>query len=324
MLPEGESLREGFEGFATWLAHERRASPRTVEHYLRDLETLAVYLAAHGCARPVLGDVSLAALRGWLGERAKARVGATLARNVSAVKAFLRWARRTGRLADDPSETLKSPKVRRKLPMPLSVPEAGRLMETPAERPPPLRARDDLERMREVIALRDQAMLELMYGSGLRVSEVVGLNLVDLSLGHGTARVRGKGNKERIVPLGGPCVAAIAAWLARRAAFARPDDPATRDAVFVGRNGTRLTPRLVQQSVKRDGALATGGGGVHPHMLRHACATHLLDGGADLRAIQELLGHASLSTTQRYTHTSVEQLMKVYDGAHPLAKTGGS
>lgn len=314
-------LRADLAAFTEWLTHERRASPRTVEHYGRDLDTLATYVEEKLSRTATLPEINLIVLRGWLGGRAKGRTGATLARNVSSVKAFFRWARRIGKLDTDPSEALGSPKVRRKLPRPMSIPEAGRLMDAPAERPAPLSDREDLVKLREKIEVRDRAILEILYGCGLRVSEAAGLNLRDLSLSDATARIRGKGNKERIVPIGALCMEALRAWIALRPDFVNPRaEPDVADAVFLGRNGTRLTVRLIQQSVKAYGAQATGSPGVHPHMLRHACATHLLDGGADLRSIQELLGHASLSTTQRYTHTSVEHIMKVYDGAHPLAK----
>jgi integrase/recombinase XerC len=164
-------------------------------------------------------------------------------------------------------------------------------------------------------------MLELLYGSGLRVGELVGLSLDDVDLGEARARVLGKGKKERVVPLGGKCVAALDAYLPRRAALAHPRTRALDGrALFVSARGKRIGTRAVQALVKRYGALGAGRADLHPHALRHTCATHLLDGGADLRAIQELLGHASLSTTQRYTHVSMEHLLRVYDAAHPLAK----
>jgi integrase/recombinase XerC len=164
-------------------------------------------------------------------------------------------------------------------------------------------------------------VLEVVYGSGLRVSEVVGLNLRDVDLRGCTARVRGKGNKERIVPVGRSALAALERYLAVRPALRHPVTGVQDDAaLFLGRRGARLTVRQVQKLVALYGALATGRPDLHPHALRHACATHLLDGGADLRVIQELLGHASLSTTQRYTHLALDQVMKVYDRAHPLAR----
>jgi len=320
-----DALYTDLEAFAEWLQHERRASLHTVDSYRRDLESLRGYLCARVDASPTLGHITLASLRGWLGDRARNHSPATLARNVSAARTLFRWARRTGRVKDDPTEVLKAPKVRRRLEVPMSVPEAGRLMNTPQVRPSgPSSGGVALERTRALLVLRDRAMLELLYGSGLRVSELVGLDLTDVALGSHTARVRGKGNKERVVPIGGPCAAAMLGWLGVRDGLRDPrtgeQDPR---AVFLGRFGKRLTTRQIQLLVKAYGVLATGTSALHPHLLRHACATHLLDGGADLRAIQELLGHASLSTTQRYTHVSIDQIMKVYDGAHPLAGVPG-
>ena len=320
---EPERLAASLVAFRTYLEHEARASPRTVEHYLRDVETLARFVDGRTPGAS-LSDVTLAHLRGWLAERSKARGAATLSRNVSSARALFRWARHTKRITDDPTASLKAPKVRRKLPDTLSVPDAGRLMTSPEARPV-LERRHDADERRARVTLRDRALLELLYGSGLRVSEAVGLGLHDLSLDVRTARVMGKGSKERVVPLGSHTVKALDAWLTERASIALPPEGAADPAaVFWGRPGRRITVRQVQYVLAEYGELATGSPGVHPHQLRHACATHLLDAGADLRMIQELLGHASLSTTQRYTHVSMDQLMKVYDGAHPLARERGS
>jgi integrase/recombinase XerC len=306
--------------FRSYLEHEERASSRTVEHYLRDLTTLATFVSTRVSPEATIAEVTLLVLRGWLAERTRGRISATIARNISSVRAFFRWARNRGLLRDDPSELLRAPKIRKKLPDTLSVPAAGRLMSTPEERTCNS-PREDLAVMRAQVNVRDRLLLELLYGSGLRVSEAVGLNLGDVSRSTAAARVRGKGNKERIVPLGAQCLAAWDAWMDVRVALLSTDaSPDDREAVFIGRRGGRITVRQVQRLVNEYGELATGAPGVHPHQLRHACATHLLDAGADLRMIQELLGHVSLSTTQRYTHVSMDQLMKVYDAAHPLAK----
>jgi integrase/recombinase XerC len=319
------SMAGQLEAFQEWLTHERRASPRTVEHYLRDLETLATYLSARANNREVsLADVTLATLRGWLAGRTKNRTSATLSRNVASVRALFRWARKHGVVHDDPTELLKAPKVRKKLPDTLSIPDAGRLMTSPDERST-LAQREDHLAFRALMAVRDRCLLELIYGSGLRVSEAVGLNLHDLSPDAGVAVVRGKGSKERVVPLGKIFLATLVAWQEIRPRMVDPKTGAQdSEAVFIGRRGNRLTTRQVQLLMAEYGELATGATGVHPHQLRHACATHLLDGGADLRMIQELLGHASLSTTQRYTHVSIDHIMKVYDNAHPHAKPRSS
>jgi integrase/recombinase XerC len=199
----------------------------------------------------------------------------------------------------------------------LGVEPASALVEAPRarERKTP---RGKLEA--EAIAARDRAMLELLYGSGLRVSELVGLDVGDVDLEATTARVLGKGSKERVVPLGPPCVEALRTWLEFRPKLRSSRKGAHPDAMFLGRTGTRLTSRRVEGVVRSLGSDSTGRDDVHPHALRHSCATHMLEGGADLRAIQELLGHASLSTTQKYTHVSIEHVMKQYDAAHPLAR----
>jgi integrase/recombinase XerC len=322
-----DPLAQDLAAFATYLTHERRASLRTVEHYMRDLATLATYVRSHLDSPATVEKISLAVLRGWLGERSKARRGATLSRNVSSVRALFRFLCRTGRSAIDPSGLLKAPKLRRPLPKVISIPDASRVVQAPPEataQPSPKRRRrvEAIERERQVE--RDLALLETLYGSGLRVSELVGLDLPDVDLSGRVIRVRGKGDKERIVPLGAASRRALERYLALRAELRHPQTGVQHPtAVFLGRLGMRLTVRQVQKLVARYGAFATGKPDLHPHALRHACATHLLDAGADLRIIQEVLGHVSLSTTQRYTHVSLEQIMKVYDRAHPLARSRG-
>ena len=218
----------------------------------------------------------------------------------------MRWLRKHGELATSPAEQLASPKVRRPLPTFLSVDLAKEVVETPDASP---------------AGLRDRAVLELLYGCGIRVSELTGLDLATVDLPSATLRVLGKGNKERLVPMGGPCVAAIRAYLAVRDQLAHPKTGALDGrALLLSARGVRLAVRAVQSLVRKYGILGAGRADLHPHALRHTCATHMLDGGADLRAIQEMLGHASLSTTQRYTHVSMEHLLKVYDAAHPLAR----
>jgi integrase/recombinase XerC len=300
------TLDDAAQAFVRYLETERRASPHTVKAYGRDVGSLVRYLAEKKGVREV-GDVDLYALRGWLGELARTHAASSVACKVAAVRSWMRWLRRRGMLRANPADELASPKVRRPLPTFLSVDAAAEVMEAPDASTPE--------------GKRDRAVLELLYGSGLRVSEVVGLDLDTVDLGGATARVVGKGRKERIVPMGRACVEALGSFLAERGALA---DPKTRAidarALFLTKRGRRLGVRAVHSLVQRYGALGAGRADLHPHALRHTCATHLLDGGADLRAIQELLGHASLSTTQRYTHLSMEHLMRVYDAAHPLAR----
>ncbi|MBI5515567.1 MAG: tyrosine recombinase XerC [Deltaproteobacteria bacterium] len=314
------TLAERLEAFKSHLTHERRASPRTVEAYLRDLEAMASWLRARCEREPTLEDVTLLRVRGWLGERARANKTTTTARNVSSLRAFVRYARREGWLREDPVALLRAPKLRRKLPRPLSVPDAGRLMDAPDALPGKPRRRQEPHTV-DLMVVRDRAILELLYGSGLRVSELAGLDLSHVDLPGRSARVLGKGSRERVVPLGAETLEALEAWLRHRPTVKNPRTGAQdARALFLSRRGARLTVRQVQRLVKAHGLEATGATTVHPHALRHSCATHMLDGGADLRVIQELLGHVSLSTTQRYTHVSMDQLMKVYDRAHPLAR----
>jgi len=329
--------------FLVHLADERRASPNTVSAYGRDLDALLSFVytradtlparrprraapSASPTATASTTSLDLFLLRAWLGELARTCKPSSVARKIASVRAFGRWMKRKGHSRVNPAEQLASPKVRRELPTFLSAEDASLLVESPdtdnvANRP----ATTNIARARrDAQVLRDRAILELLYGGGLRVAEACGLDLGQLSLSEGdrTARVLGKGRKERIVPLGRKAAEALAAYLALRGTLAhlrtRFLDP---NAVFVSTRGRRLSSRVVQLLVRRYGLVSVGRTDLHPHALRHTCATHLLDGGADLRVIQEMLGHASLSTTQRYTHVSVAHLLKVYDSAHPLAKS---
>jgi integrase/recombinase XerC len=302
------TLDESIARFATYLETERRASPRTVEEYRRDLASLNAFAAER--APTAAGDVQsvdLYLLRGWLALLARKHAASSIARKVAAVRTWMRWLRRRGFIAASPADQLVTPKVRRGLPTLLSVDAAKEVVEAPAGDGP--------------VAIRDRAILELLYGSALRVSELCGLDLEAIDLRDASVRVFGKGSKERLVPLGEACVRALGFWLGVRGQMVHPrrgtQDPR---ALFVTTRGQRIYPRAVQQLVHSYGATGAGRADLHPHALRHTCATHMLDEGADLRAIQEMLGHVSLSTTQRYTHVSVEQLLRVYDAAHPLAR----
>lgn len=305
--PESSPLspRDAVDGFLAHLENEKRSSPNTVTAYRYDLGTLVRFLDARDLGGDVR-QVDLYALRAWLGELARTHAPASVARKVAAVRTFMRWLRRRHVLDRSPADELASPKVRRPLPTLLSVDSAEQVMLSPDATP---------------VGVRDRALLELLYGSGLRVSELVGLGLGDVDLSARTVRVVGKGDKERVVPLGSKSVAALQAYLALRPTFVHKkrgtQDPS---ATFLSPRGGRIGRRDVHRVVQQHGAKGAGRGDLHPHALRHTCATHMLDGGADLRAIQDLLGHAKLSTTQRYTHLSVEQLLRVYDSAHPLAR----
>jgi integrase/recombinase XerC len=304
----GKSFSENVNSFLEFLASERRASPHTVSAYGRDLAQLAKFILEHRGESVPLHAIDVYLLRQWLGSLSRVVAPPSVGRKIAATKAFFRFLRQRGLIAKDPAADLASPKVRRPLPTFLGVDAAREVMETPTGDNPS--------------SSRDRAVLELLYGSGLRVSELVRLDQGHVDLDAGLARVLGKGKKERVVPLGRKTVKALRAYLTVRSAVPRSGCTLDPAALFVTRRGARLGVRQVQLLVHRYGALGAGRADLHPHALRHTCATHMLEGGADLRAIQEMLGHASLATTQRYTHVSLEQLMKVYDGAHPLAKKG--
>jgi integrase/recombinase XerC len=311
----GDEFARALARFVSYLAAERRASPHTVSAYRRDLESLSAFLRAHNPNGASLGSLDKFSLRAWLGEIAKSVEPPTIARKISSVRAFCDFLARTGLLAVNPTATLSSPKLRRKLPRFLAAEAASEVMRVPLAQ----RGGRDVEHLRDAVAL------ELLYGSGLRVSELASLDLDQIAIESAEVRVLGKGRKERIVPLGSKSLTALAAYLPRRVELRHPrtfaQDP---QALLLGRLGKRLSVRWLQALVKRYGALGLGRSDLHPHALRHSCATHMLEGGADLRAIQELLGHSSLSTTQRYTHVSLDQLLAVYDRAHPLARSSGS
>jgi integrase/recombinase XerC len=296
--------------FADHLALERRLSPNTTSAYRRDLEQLAHYTRRMNGGPAAPKDVTKLVLRGFLGELAEGRVAASMARKLAAARSFFRYLVRMGALDDSAAELVSTPRIHRKLPVFLSAESAAEVVEAP-------RASGAAEPFR----LRDEALLEVLYGCGLRVSELAGLDMGDLSLQEGSVRVIGKGRKERVVPLGAKAAAAVERYLGARTELR---DPKTGNldasALFVGRRGRRVGVRWIQKLSHRYGAQGTGRPDLHPHALRHSCATHMLEGGADLRAIQEMLGHSSLSTTQRYTHLSLDRLLEVYDRSHPLAR----
>jgi integrase/recombinase XerC len=309
--PQVDPLGRAMAAYVEHLAHERRASRHTVDAYRRDLAEFAEHArSVHRLATPAA--VTRLHLRSFLGAVSKDAATSTVARKLAAVRSFFRYLVRTGTLGASPADLVATPRVRRRLPALLDVESAAEVMAVAAKGPG-----GDVER------LRDTALLEVLYGAGLRVSELVALDLAAVSFGDKSLRVLGKGKKERIVPLGGKADAALRAYLARRAELRHPKSGAQDpSALFLGRMGRRLGVRWVQKLVHRYGALGTGRPDLHPHALRHSCATHMLEGGADLRAIQEMLGHSSLSTTQRYTHLSLDRLLEVYDKSHPLARAG--
>jgi integrase/recombinase XerC len=307
MADDPSELERTVERFVAHLSAERRASAHTVDAYRRDLAQLVAFARERRPGLRAAREVDVLLLRGWLGQLARTHAPASIARKIAAARALFRWLVRHGELAESPAALLALPKVRRPLPTFLNVDAAAEVVETPDEA--------------SAEGLRDRAVMETLYGSGLRVSELCGLDLGSVDLDAGSVRVVGKGDKERVVPLGSKAADAIRRWLERRGELVSDrTGAADARALFLSARGLRLGVRRVQTLVHQYGALGAGRADLHPHALRHTCATHLLDGGADLRAIQTMLGHASLSTTQRYTHVSVDHLMKVYDAAHPLAR----
>ncbi len=295
-----EPDRRPIDRFLQSLDTERRYSPHTRAAYTRDLQRLYAF-----CAEDGMRDWSAlepAQLRAWVAKLHRQGLsGPSLARWLSAARAFYRFLRREGLTAHNPFAGVRAPRAGRRLPKTLSVDEAVRLVEIPADDP---------------LARRDRALLELFYSSGLRLAELVALNLDDIDLRAAVVRVLGKGRKERQVPVGRAAIEAVQAWLPDRCALARDAER----AVFLNRDGRRLGARTVELRIAHHARARGLGRHVHPHMLRHSFATHLLESSADLRAVQELLGHANLSTTQVYTHLDFQHLAKVYDAAHPRAR----
>jgi integrase/recombinase XerC len=285
-------VKRHIEKFLRYMEVERGASPHTLRAYRKDLE-LFFESAGEGTE---LSDV-----RGFVAsEINRGQKKSTASRRLAAIRSFFKYLNREGLIKKNPARLISSPKLPKQLPRFLSVDEVFGLVEKPGGL--------------SFIEQRDRAMLELMYSSGLRVGELASLNLDDVNLDEGLVKVMGKGRKERIVPVGGKAQEALRSYLVEKMLQKKGDK-----ALFVSRNGKRLDPRGIRRIVRKY-SLALGiPGKVSPHTLRHTFATHLLQSGADLRVIQELLGHSSLSTTQKYTHLDITHLMDIYDKAHPLA-----
>ena len=292
------------------LVVEENASPHTVRNYASDLRQLRTCLLEHRLAlddagKDVAADrVDHLAIRTFMGDLLRRNSKSSVGRKLSAAKQFFRFLLRRGLISRDPTVGIATPKKRQQLPVHLTVDDTFRLLEAPEKDTPP--------------GLRDRALLEVVYSCGLRVSELVGLDWADLDSGLELVRVRGKGGKERLVPIGRKAVAALDLYRAHVAELC-PKRVRDEQAVFLNRGGQRLTTRTVGRLVDHYVAASGIAAKASPHALRHSFATHQLNAGADLRAIQELLGHASLSTTQKYTHVNLDQLMSVYDKAHPRA-----
>jgi len=292
--------RHALSDFLKYLSGERRLSALTRTHYRRDLEKLDSFRRKHALSGWETLNVNHA--RAFAAAMHHAGLdGRSIARQLSAARSFYRYLLREQLVRTNPFAGIKAPKTARRLPRALSVDQAAQLLAMPATDP---------------LSIRDRALFELCYSSGLRLTELVTLRLVDVDLRDATVTVTGKGTKTRIVPVGKLARAAIADWLKQRSTLAKPGI----DTLFVGQGGEPLGPRVVQLRLKAWAARQNLPVGVHPHMLRHSFASHVLESSGDLRAVQELLGHANLSTTQVYTHLDFQHLAKVYDTAHPRAR----
>jgi integrase/recombinase XerC len=299
-------MRRTTERFLSYLRNERNASPHTLKSYGEDLAGLASYLSERHehCPRP--GDVSILDLRGYVASLHEAGYArGTIARRLASLRSFFRFGLREGWVQTNPAKVLRNPRKAHHLPHFLSTGQVGQLLNAPPSD--------------QGLGLRDRAILETLYSAGLRVSELVGLNDGDIDLAAGVLRVRGKGRRERIAPVGSYAARALRRWLRVRK-LAGQEDQGAAAPVFVNRFGRRITTRsiarLLEKYIRQTGLDSR----TSPHTLRHSFATHLLDRGAEIRSVQELLGHKSLVTTQIYTHVSTAGLRKVYEKAHPRAK----
>ncbi len=296
-----EPLAEQIAAFCAYLETERNVSPHTLAAYRCDLEQLALFVIREKGRDASAVDVDHLLLRRYMALMGKSSKKSSIGRKLAAVRTFFRFLLRRGSIDKNPAELIATPKKENRLPFHLDIDQATALVEAPADE--------------ERHAVRDRAILEMLYSSGLRVSELTGLNIEDLDLAGGMVRVMGKGSKERIVPVGTRAVESIQEYLAQRGELTGSGP------LFLNTRGDRINRRSVARIVDAHVLRIAAFKRISPHVLRHTFATHMLEGGADLRAIQELLGHASLSTTQKYTHVGIDRLMEVYDQAHPKAHT---
>ena len=292
-------MQNAIEAFTSYLNRERSLSDNTIRAYIGDLESLSSHLKAMGVED--ISTLNISHLRSWLAnQQSKGASRTTLSRRATSIKLFTKWAFKEGLLPSDIGFNLATPKAHRILPEIVDAKTADLAMQS---------LETFAEETGELTAIRNLAMVEMLYASGARVSELCGLNLKDIDYDRSTIRVIGKGSKERVIPIGRPAVAALEKWLKVRPQLANEK---SGDAVFLGARGKRIDQRQVREVVYKTIELG-------PHALRHSAATHLLEGGADLRTVQEILGHASLSTTQIYTHVSAERLHSAFKQAHPRA-----
>jgi integrase/recombinase XerC len=322
-------MKQAIERFLLYLRDERNASTHTLRNYRSDLEQFRDYLAVPDrrgrITEPRLADVDHLLIREYLGHLySLSRQKTSVARKLAALRSFFKFCVREGLLDENPARLVRTPRLPQRLPSVPTAEQVNRFLDPCAELSPPSRrgpatAQRDAQARR--LIRRDHALLELLYASGLRAGELVGLDLRDIDRKEQMLSVRGKGRKERLVPYGSKAAAALDRYLEVREELMATSGKSrdAGEAVFLNQRGERLGTRSLGQVVKKYARLFDPNWDLHPHALRHAFATHLLTEGADLRAIQELLGHRSLSTTQKYTSVSIKQLMEVYDKAHPRA-----
>jgi len=319
-------MKQHIDKFIDYLRYERNASPNTIREYRRDVTQFMQFLTPPGEKTMPLAQVDHRVIREFVGWSYDQKLEkSSVARKLAALRTFFKFCVREGVVKQNPARLVSTPKLPKRVPRVITAEEMNGFLDNilggsasaKRERPAkPRKKQDDAK----IMLKRDRAILELLYASGLRVSELVGLNLGDIDRAGQMLRVLGKGRKERVVPFGSSAQAALEAyWPVRDEILNRPGAASELQAVFLNHHADRLGTRSVRAIVKKYSRLADVNWDLHPHSLRHAFATHLLADGADLRAIQELLGHVSLSTTQRYTQASIQQLMNVYDKAHPHA-----
>ena len=293
-------LGEWVDRFLHHLQHERRLSPHTLKNYARDLNQIAGWCQQNGVNEWT--QLSPHQVRGYVAKRHRQEIsGKTIQRELSSLRSLFNYLLREGLAENNPAQGIKAPKVKRKLPATLDIDQLSSLLDVTDDNP---------------LSLRDLAILELLYSSGLRLAELVSINLQDIDLKSAQLEVTGKGAKTRQVPIGRKAIEALQQWIKVRGNIAKPEE----QALFVSKLGKRIHPRTIQQRLKQWALKHGASRSVHPHLLRHSFASHMLESSGDLRAVQELLGHADISTTQIYTHLDFQHLANVYDKAHPRAR----
>ena len=304
-------MQSWLESYYQYLCSEKRLSPHTLKNYRRDLEVFLGFIESidsNTQEKITWPKVDSHLVRSFIASQHRSGLSSSsIQRRLSAIRSFYNYLLREGKVANNPVQGIRAPKGSQKLPKPLDVDQVSRLLDINSQEP---------------LAIRDRAMMELLYSSGLRLAELVSLNINDIDMKDATVRVTGKGARTRVVPVGRLARKAINSWQKIRGQLAAMDE----HALFVSKQGKRLSPRSIQQRLRHWGQKQALDGRVHPHKLRHSFASHILESSGDLRAVQELLGHADISTTQIYTHLDFQHLAKVYDQAHPRAhkKTGNS